>query len=232
MVGAGPGHRRSPVASQAVTPGVAPGWRFASRSERHRSGPCRDPVRAASVPWRRPPRGRHDVEEGDRACRARSRRAGGRARRHRWRPTPQCRGPMSAVAAGPDDTPAALGDSPVLAYLQRVLERHRSNRAGAVARYIPELGRADPAAFGIVIATVDGAVYEAGDTRTPFTIQSISKPLTYAADPRSPRRGRRPARGSASSRRARRSTAITLETGAGIAAQPDGQRGCDHRRRA
>jgi glutaminase len=28
---------------------------------------------------------------------------------------------------------------------------------------------------------VDGAVYEMGDTRTPFTIQSMAKPLTYAA---------------------------------------------------
>ena len=39
----------------------------------------------------------------------------------------------------------------------------------------------DPASFGIVVATVDGAVYEIGDTRTPFTIQSMAKPLTYAA---------------------------------------------------
>ena len=30
------------------------------------------------------------------------------------------------------------------------------------------------------MATVDGAVYEAGDTRVEFTIQSISKPLTFA----------------------------------------------------
>ena len=33
--------------------------------------------------------------------------------------------------------------------------------------------------FGLVIATVDGHVYEVGATRQPFTIQSISKPLTY-----------------------------------------------------
>lgn len=52
-------------------------------------------------------------------------------------------------------------------------------RDGQVAQYIPELAKADPEAFGIVIATVDGRVYEAGDTRVPFTIQSISKPLVY-----------------------------------------------------
>ena len=86
-----------------------------------------------------------------------------------------------APATAEDDAPAGIGDSPILAYLGRVLERHRPNRAGTVAGYIPELARADPASFGIAIATVDGVVYEAGDTRTPFTIQSMSKPLTYAA---------------------------------------------------
>jgi glutaminase len=48
-----------------------------------------------------------------------------------------------------------------------------------VATYIPELAKADPRAFGICVATADGHVYEAGDTRTAFTIQSISKPFVY-----------------------------------------------------
>jgi len=50
---------------------------------------------------------------------------------------------------------------------------------GAVADYIPELAHADPDAFGICVATRDGEVYEVGDTRQPFTIQSVSKPFTY-----------------------------------------------------
>src|SRR4029450_2707282 len=33
--------------------------------------------------------------------------------------------------------------------------------------------------FGICIATRDGVVYEVGDTRQPFRIQSVSKPFTY-----------------------------------------------------
>jgi glutaminase len=48
-----------------------------------------------------------------------------------------------------------------------------------VATYIPELARADPSWFGISLATADGHVYEVGDTRVPFTIQSISKPFVY-----------------------------------------------------
>jgi glutaminase len=71
------------------------------------------------------------------------------------------------------------GRSPVSAYLDSLLERHAANEDGEVAAYIPELATADPNLFGICLVTVDGAVYEAGDTRHPFTIQSMSKPLTY-----------------------------------------------------
>ena len=52
--------------------------------------------------------------------------------------------------------------------------------SGAVADYIPELGKADPAHFGISLATIDGHVYEVGDTQVPFTIQSMSKPFVFA----------------------------------------------------
>ncbi len=69
--------------------------------------------------------------------------------------------------------------SPVLAYLERLHARHVADRSGEVASYIPELSKADPGWFGICLATVDGAVYEVGATRRPFTLQSISKPLTY-----------------------------------------------------
>jgi glutaminase len=69
--------------------------------------------------------------------------------------------------------------SPIHAYLVDLHERHSRNAAGTVADYIPELTHADPEWFGICIATRDGVVYEVGDTRQPFTIQSVSKPFTY-----------------------------------------------------
>jgi glutaminase len=69
--------------------------------------------------------------------------------------------------------------SPIRRYLERVHEELAPVDDGVVASYIPELTKADPAWFGIAIATADGAVYEVGDTRVPFTIQSISKPLVY-----------------------------------------------------
>ncbi len=48
-----------------------------------------------------------------------------------------------------------------------------------MATYIPELAKANPDWFGICLATTDGRLYEVGDTRQAFTIQSISKPFIY-----------------------------------------------------
>jgi glutaminase len=72
-----------------------------------------------------------------------------------------------------------LTASPIQAYLEQLLNRFAPDDGGAVATYIPELAKADPHWFGIVIATVDGQVYEVGAARQQFTIQSISKPLVY-----------------------------------------------------
>ena len=72
-----------------------------------------------------------------------------------------------------------MSASPIQGYLDDLLARFRSLDDGQVADYIPELGLADPNWFGICIATHDGFFYEAGDCLQPFTIQSISKPLTY-----------------------------------------------------
>lgn len=69
--------------------------------------------------------------------------------------------------------------SPVSDYLKTLHDRHAHVTDGAVADYIPELAAAEPDYFGISLVTTEGAVYEAGDTRERFTIQSISKPLTY-----------------------------------------------------
>ena len=68
--------------------------------------------------------------------------------------------------------------------LQRFLNRCHSQFAlddlGAVADYIPELKTADPAHFGIALATIDGHLYEIGDSDVPFTIQSVSKAFVFA----------------------------------------------------
>ncbi|GJD45701.1 Thermolabile glutaminase [Methylobacterium cerastii] len=55
--------------------------------------------------------------------------------------------------------------------------RQRSDR-GTVARYIPELARVDPQGFGLVVIDADGTIAAAGDSETPFSIQSVSKVFT------------------------------------------------------
>ncbi|GAB2496310.1 hypothetical protein GCM10027030_32210 [Luteococcus sediminum] len=66
------------------------------------------------------------------------------------------------------------------AYLADVHRRVLPETGGEVASYIPALAEADPEPFGIAIATVDGQLHEAGDARTEFSLQSVSKPFTYA----------------------------------------------------
>ncbi len=69
--------------------------------------------------------------------------------------------------------------SPIQDYLREIHSRHASLREGHVATYIPELAKANPDWFGICLVTTEGHVYEVGDSRQNFTIQSISKPFVY-----------------------------------------------------
>ena len=69
--------------------------------------------------------------------------------------------------------------SPIQDFLEDIHRKCASDHAGQVATYIPELAKANPDWFGICLVTANGAVYEVGDTRQEFTIQSISKPFVY-----------------------------------------------------
>src|SRR5258708_1361950 len=69
---------------------------------------------------------------------------------------------------------------PLLRFLNACHAEYAAESSGVVADYIPELGKADPADFGISLASLDGHVYEVGDTKVPFTIQSMSKPFVFA----------------------------------------------------
>jgi glutaminase len=69
---------------------------------------------------------------------------------------------------------------PLQRFLSSCYEEFKTDDTGAVADYIPELQRANPAHFGIALVTIDGHVYEAGDSTVPFTIQSVSKAFVFA----------------------------------------------------
>jgi glutaminase len=84
-------------------------------------------------------------------------------------------GPLPGNSLGWNDA-----KPPLLRFLADCHARFSTDSSGAVADYIPELSKADPDHFGISLATLDGHVYEVGDTRIPFTIQSVSKAFVFA----------------------------------------------------
>ncbi len=86
---------------------------------------------------------------------------------------------MALVDPGQGDRTDIELTSPIGDYLDALYDRLLRNRGGAVADYIPELAKAPVDGFGISIATIDGTLYSAGDARSEFTIQSMSKPFTY-----------------------------------------------------
>lgn len=76
-------------------------------------------------------------------------------------------------------TSPLVAQSSVESYLTELHRQFGALREGELASYIPELTRADPNWFGIALVTVDGHVYQVGDSLQSFTIQSVSKAITY-----------------------------------------------------
>jgi glutaminase len=50
---------------------------------------------------------------------------------------------------------------------------------GKIASYIPQLAQVDPDLWGVSICTVDGQRFSIGDSGVKFSVQSVSKPVTY-----------------------------------------------------
>lgn len=68
---------------------------------------------------------------------------------------------------------------PLQAFLNDLYDQYKDLDDGTLASYIPELAKANPHAFSICVATVDGQIFEAGEADQLFTIQSISKVFVY-----------------------------------------------------
>lgn len=74
---------------------------------------------------------------------------------------------------------SSVEKSPFQAFLEDLYYKYKSIDEGAVASYIPELAKVMPELFSICLMTVDGRVFEVGDSDRLFTIQSISKVFVY-----------------------------------------------------
>lgn len=82
--------------------------------------------------------------------------------------------------AAPEGRAGSADALPLQQFLLRCHAEIAGDASGNVADYIPELSKADPSHFGISLATIDGHVYETGDSVVPFTIQSISKAFVFS----------------------------------------------------
>ena len=80
---------------------------------------------------------------------------------------------MSGLRAAPTPEPAAIQKAVDNAYA-----KFKDEKGGANASYIPYLAKVPSNLFGVVIVTVDGKVYTAGDVDYSFAIESVSKPFT------------------------------------------------------
>ncbi|MCU4356639.1 glutaminase [Acinetobacter ursingii] len=70
--------------------------------------------------------------------------------------------------------------TPLPDYLEHVLDECDGDDSGHLADYIPELANANSHRLALAMSTVDGEIYSVGDDDVEFTIQSMSKPFTYA----------------------------------------------------
>lgn len=85
----------------------------------------------------------------------------------------------SRTDTDPSGTSVPDGGSRIQQIIDALYHKYRDEDDGEVATYIPELGKANPEDFGICVATTDGRVFRAGDSRKEFTIQSMCKPFAF-----------------------------------------------------
>jgi len=77
-------------------------------------------------------------------------------------------------------SPVAPNRERVEAAVREAYEKFRSDTSGKNADYIPYLAQVDSKLFGISVVTVDNQIFELGDVKYSFSIQSISKVYTLA----------------------------------------------------
>ena len=74
----------------------------------------------------------------------------------------------------------AVPDFPALSSdIERMYGELLPVRSGSVADYIPQLRRVDPDQLAIAVCTVDGQRFSVGDAATAFSLQSVSKTVSY-----------------------------------------------------
>lgn len=77
-------------------------------------------------------------------------------------------------------SPVAPSRARVEQVVREAYDKFRSDTSGKNADYIPYLAQVDSKLFGVAVVTTDNQVFELGDVKYSFSIQSISKVYTLA----------------------------------------------------
>lgn len=77
-------------------------------------------------------------------------------------------------------TTLAQNASDYASIIEQAHQKYKSNHDGKVADYIPALATYSPDNFAITLATVDGKIYQVGDVKKAFPMESLSKVFTLA----------------------------------------------------
>jgi glutaminase len=93
--------------------------------------------------------------------------------------------PCIGICAAPahsqaNKSPVAPNTARVEAAVREAYEKFRNDTNGKNADYIPYLAQVDSKLFGVAVVTTDNQVFEIGDVKYSFSIQSISKVYTLA----------------------------------------------------
>src|SRR5215472_10430870 len=92
-------------------------------------------------------------------------------------------GPVSVQSNLENDGKTSFGEpaeTMMRSTISRLFDEFQGNDSGALADYIPELAKVPPDHFGIALTSNQGRTVWIGDASQPFTIQSVSKALTFA----------------------------------------------------
>ena len=75
---------------------------------------------------------------------------------------------------------AAQGAPDYASIIELAHQKYKNNHEGKVADYIPALATYSPDNFAITLATVEGKIYQTGDVKKAFPMESLSKVFTLA----------------------------------------------------
>jgi glutaminase len=87
---------------------------------------------------------------------------------------------LGMSASTPARGPKAARDADYVLAVNQAHKRYAGNPAGKVTNDVPVLAAVSPSLFAVVVARVDGKIFEAGDASTRFALTGLAAPFAAA----------------------------------------------------